>query len=133
MPDKFSKEVRSRIMSSIRAKDTKPEMIIRKILWAKGKRYRLHDRSVFGTPDICSKSGKVAVFIDGCFWHGCARCYQQPKTNAKFWKKKILDNKSRRKLVITRLREEGWKTMEIWEHEIKSRPHVAANKISKIL
>ena len=67
VPDKFSKKTRSRIMSSIRSKNTKPELQIRKAVWALGKRYRIYDRTVFGTADMSNRSKKVAVFIDGCF------------------------------------------------------------------
>ncbi len=133
MPDKFSKETRSRIMSSIRSKNTQPEITVRQLLWARGKRYRIHNRSVFGNPDISNKKKKVAVFIDGCFWHGCSKCYQQPRTNTEFWKKKVSDSRRRRKLVISRLRKEGWKTMEVWEHEIKSSSGIIADRIARNL
>jgi DNA mismatch endonuclease (patch repair protein) len=132
MPDKFSRETRSRIMSSIRSKNTKPEITIRRLLWTNGKRYRIHDKSIFGTPDISNKKNKVAVFIDGCFWHGCKACYQKPKTNTRFWSKKILANRKRRSVVATRLKNDGWNVLEIWEHDIKSKPHSIAEHISKM-
>ena len=133
MPEKFSKEVRSRIMSSIRGKNTRPELIIRKILWKKGKRYRVHDRSVFGTPDISNKTRNVAIFIDGCFWHGCVRCYKEPKTNTAFWRNKILRNRDRRKVVKSRLMKEGITILQFWEHDVLSNPDSVANKISAFL
>ena len=118
MADNLSKEKRSRVMASIRGKDTRPEIMIRKMLWQKGLRYRIHNKTVFGTPDISIKKKKLAVFIDGCFWHGCKRCYQEPKSNVKFWRKKIKDNRERRIDVKSRLKSEGWKIIEMWEHEI---------------
>lgn len=118
MPDKFTKETRGRIMSSIRGKNTKPEIAVRKILWHNGVRYRIHDRSIFGTPDISIKKKKIAVFIDGCFWHGCSRCYKEPKTNTEFWRNKIERNKKRRHNVRLVLKQDGWKIFEIWEHDI---------------
>ncbi len=133
MPDKFSKEIRSHIMSSIRSKNTKPELKIRKMLWPLGKRYRVHDKSVFGTPDISNKSRKVAVFIDGCFWHGCKRCYTEPKTNSKFWRDKILHNKERRKKVIRVLKKENWTIIQFWEHQIERDPLTVLMKISNVL
>src|SRR3989338_10512229 len=79
--DNLSKEKRSKVMASIKGKNTKPELVIRKMLWRKGIRYRTHDKSVFGIPDISIKNKRVAVFIDGCFWHGCNKCYKEPTTN----------------------------------------------------
>ena len=71
MTDRFTKRVRSRIMSNIRSKNTKPELFVRRILWRHGLRYRIHNRTVLGTPDTSNKRRKLAVFVDGCFWHGC--------------------------------------------------------------
>ena len=64
-------------MSAIRGRNTQPELLVRRLLWARGKRYRIHDASVSGTPDISNKKRRVAVFIDGCFWHGCESCYTE--------------------------------------------------------
>jgi len=130
LPDKFSKETRSHIMSSIRGKNTKPELAVRKILWSLGTRYRVHDKSVFGTPDISNKSRKVAVFVDGCFWHGCGKCYKEPKTNTIFWRDKISRNRERRKVVRRELKKEGWKVLEFWEHSVKKNPASVTAKIS---
>jgi len=133
LPDKFSKETRSKIMSSIRGKNTKPEVAVRRLLWQNGKRYRIHDSSVFGTPDISNKSKSVAVFIDGCFWHGCSRCYKEPKSNTEFWRSKISRNRKRRKLVKARLRKEGIAILQFWEHQVLRNPGAVANKISRFL
>lgn len=131
MSDKFSQEKRSKIMSSIRGKNTKPELRIRKMVWYFGKRYRIHDKTVFGTPDISNKSKKVAVFIDGCFWHGCPKCYSEPKTNIEFWRNKITRNKERRKQVRKNLRKDGWTVMEFWEHSVKKEAIPIAISISE--
>ena len=133
MADKFSKQIRSRIMSSIRSKNTTPELSIRKMLWKKGKRYRIHDGTVFGTPDISNKSKNVAVFIDGCFWHGCKRCYKEPKTNTEFWRNKISRNQKRRKLVRSRLKRQGTTTLQFWEHQVISNPQTDVERISRAL
>ena len=109
-------------MSSIRGKNTKPEMLVRKELWSLGKRYRIHDKTVFGTPDISNKSKKVAVFLDGCFWHGCPKCYSEPKSNTEFWRSKISRNNERRKTVRKKLKSDGWTVMEFWEHAIRKEP-----------
>ncbi len=117
-------------MSSIRGKNTKPEMLVRKELWSLGKRYRVHDRTIFGTPDISNKSKKIAIFIDGCFWHGCKRCYVEPKTNTEFWRDKILRNRKRRVDVLRNLRHGDWKVMQFWEHQISDNPTQVASKIA---
>ena len=104
-------------------------MIIRKELWKKGKRYRIHSKTIFGTPDISNKNKRIAVFIDGCFWHGCSLCFRVPKTNQNFWIKKIENNKQRRKTVRHTLRSEGWKVLEFWEHEINSDRNDVVKKI----
>ena len=117
MVDRFAPEVRSRIMASVRGKDTRPEMAVRRALWGSGLRYRIHDRTVLGTPDISSKRKKFAIFVDGCFWHGCPKCYREPKTNAVFWRAKVLRNKARREEVRKRLERQGFDIAEIWEHE----------------
>src|SRR5690349_21757646 len=122
MVDNLSRKKRSKVMASIRGKNTRPELSIRKILWKKGKRYRIHDRTVFGTPDISNKSKKVAIFIDGCFWHGCQKCYKAPRTNAQYWENKIDNNKKRRGIVTKYLRSDKWIVMEFWEHQVVKEP-----------
>ena len=115
--DKFSAVTRSRIMSRIRSKDTEPEMAVRRTLWARGLRYRVHDRTLPGTPDVSSKRRRLAVFVDGCFWHGCPKCYVEPKTNTSFWREKVRRNCARREEVRARLEALGFRVVEIWEHE----------------
>ena len=129
VPDRMSPEKRSKVMSRIRSKNTKPETTIRKLLWAKGKRYRIHDKSIFGKPDLTNKSRKTAVFIDGCFWHGCVECYREPKSNVSFWREKLNSNKKRRIRVKENLVSEGWIVLEFWEHEVMRSPK---NVISQI-
>jgi len=120
-------------MSSIRGKNTHPEITIRRILWSVGKRYRIHDTTVFGKPDISNKKKVVAIFIDGCFWHGCKKCYEEPKTNTDFWRKKILSNKHRREEVVRHLKQDGWTMLQFWEHEIRQNPYAVVERILKVL
>jgi len=133
MVDNLSKQTRSRVMTSIKSKNTKPEMVIRKILWLQGFRYRIHDRSIIGTPDISSKKAKLAIFIDGCFWHGCKRCYKEPKSNVGFWRKKIQNNRKKRNSVRTQLRREGWNVLEFWEREINANSKRIATRVFSCL
>ena len=118
-------------MSSIRGKDTSPEIKIRRLLWANGKRYRTHDATVTGCPDISNKSKNLAVFIDGCFWHGCGRCYREPKTNTVFWRNKIAKNRKRRRAVLRTLRNDGVIALQFWEHEINRNPAMVAASIAE--
>lgn len=131
--DNLPKETRSRVMASIKGRNTLPEILVRKLIWAQGKRYRVHDRRVPGTPDISNRRCKVAVFIDGCFWHGCSTCYKEPTTNVPFWRNKLYANRQRRIKVRRQLRSNGWVVLEFWEHEILSSPSTVARKIRRYL
>ncbi len=107
-------------MSQIKGKDTQPEVILRKALSDAGLRgYRLHCR-LTGKPDIVFPKRKVAIFIDGCFWHKCPKCFKKPETNKEFWLKKIDSNVKRDKLVSAKMKKEGWKVLRIWEHRLKN-------------
>ena len=114
-------EQRSKCMASIKGKDTKPEMIVRKYLFSKRLRYRIHVRSLPGNPDIVLPKYKTVVFINGCFWHGHDACkYNRlPKSNVDFWESKIKYNKARDILNESKLKEQGWRVIRIWECEIR--------------
>lgn len=129
MADNLSREKRSKVMSSIRGKNTKPEITIRKLLWKVGIRYRIHNKSIYGTPDISIMKNKIAIFIDGCFWHGCKRCYKEPTTNTAFWREKIHNNKKRRLKVRRILKKQGWNVQEFWEHQVNSSPQSVIDSI----
>jgi len=137
MADKVDKKRRSEIMSSIRGQNTKPEMIVRKYLFSKGFRYRLHDKLLPGKPDIKLTKYNSLVFINGCFWHGHTDCkiYVMPKTNKKFWYSKIENNVERDKRNIELLKNLGWKIIVVWECEIKRKNRELAlqNLVDKIL
>ena len=120
MADRFPREVRSRIMASIKGKDTGPEIAVRRILWRHGLRYRTHDRTILGRPDVSNKGKKIAIFVDGCFWHGCPKCYREPETNKDFWRSKVEGNRKRREVVRDGLERQGFRVVEIWEHETGS-------------
>ena len=119
MADHLTPEKRSWNMSRISSKNTKPEIIVRKYLYSIGFRYILHRSDVPGKPDLTNKSKKIAVFINGCFWHrhGCKHT-TTPKTNTKFWKKKFDGNVARDKKNHSQLYHDGWKVIVIWECEV---------------
>ena len=124
MADKFTKEVRSKIMSKIRGKDTKPEIFLRKVLFRSGYRYSLKHRFKENNfrPDIVMVSRKICIFVDGCFWHGCPRCYKEPKSNRDYWVPKINRNIERDKEQNEYLKRNGWKVIRVWEHDLKENP-----------
>lgn len=119
MTDVLSPAQRSHCMSKNRPRDTQPEVRLRKALWAKGYRYRLHYR-IFGRPDFAFVGKKVAVFVDGCFWHGCPAHYQAPSSNSEKWRAKLIARKERDEAVNRRLRSEGWEVIRFWEHSVRS-------------
>ena len=129
--DNLSKSTRSKVMASIKWKDTSPELAVRRLLWARGRRYRVHDRGVSGIPDISNRAAKVAVFIDGCFWHGCSQCYKEPTSNVGFWRKKLERNRERRLKVKKELETEGWEVLEFWEHEVLRDPSGVVARIEQ--
>lgn len=117
--DRVSRDTRSAIMASIKCKDTAPEMALRRYLHGLGFRYRLHGK-LPGKPDLVFHSAGVAVFVNGCFWHGhgCRRS-NQPKTNKDYWAKKIAANVTRDVCNRERLEQQGWIVFTIWECEIE--------------
>lgn len=108
-------------MSHISGKNTKPEIIIRKIVHSLGYRFRLHKRDLPGKPDIVFLKLKKVIFVNGCFWHGHKNCIRSklPTTNKKFWKEKIEGNKRKDKSNYIRLKKLGWDYLVIWQCKIK--------------
>ena len=115
----MSREQRSRNMSRIRSKNTRPEIDVRRYLFSRGFRYRVN-YNITGKPDIAFPKKKLAIFIHGCFWHlhGC-KYSTMPKTNKQFWENKLNRNKIRDKIVESRLNDEGWNIYTVWECELK--------------
>ena len=132
MPDVMTAGQRSRNMSRIRGKNTKPEMTLRKALWALGLRYQIHYK-IPGKPDIVFVSAKLAVFVDGCFWHGCPEHAVSPKGNSDFWAKKLDKNKLRDQMVNSELDKNNWRLIRVWEHEIEQYlPNVVARIYNEV-
>lgn len=119
--DVHDKQIRSYNMSQIKAKDTKPEEIVRKYLFSKGFRYRKNVKQLPGTPDIVLKKYHTVIFVNGCFWHGHKDCkhFVWPKSNSEFWKNKIETNILRDKRNIEELKKLGWHICVIWECKLK--------------
>jgi DNA mismatch endonuclease (patch repair protein) len=121
-------------MSRIRGKNTTPEVCLRKALFARGLRYRLHSVGLPGKPDIVFPRHRAVVFVNGCFWHGHnCRLFKWPRGNAKFWRKKILGNRTRDKLVRTTLRGQGWRCATVWECRIRRSPQERFAEVAQAL
>ncbi|MBP7052452.1 MAG: very short patch repair endonuclease [Phycisphaerae bacterium] len=122
-----------RRMRCVRRRDTGAEMAVRRCLHRLGLRYRVHRRPVEGClarPDIVFTRARVAVFIDGCFWHGCPKHGTWPKTNSEWWRKKIVANMQRDRRHDAELRSAGWTVVRVWGHEL---PACAAERIQSVL
>ena len=129
--DTVSKKQRSYIMSQIRGTKTKPELIVKENV--DGRKLRYQPKGIPERPDFANKTKKVAVFIDGCFWHKCPRCYKPPKSNKKYWKAKVERNTKRDRHVNRKMRKEGWTVLRFWEHQVKKNEFYVLKKINKQL
>ena len=122
MPDIVDPQTRSRMMSGIRGKNTRPELVIRQGLHAMGFRFRLHAPSVPGKPDVVLPKYRAVVFVHGCFWHGhSCHLFKMPSTRPEFWNTKIARNQERDREVREALREAGWRQLVVWECAIKGK------------
>jgi len=129
MTDVHNKAIRSYNMSRIKGKNTKPEMLVRKFLHSQGFRYKLHDKTLPGKPDLVLPKYKTVLFIHGCFWHGHERCryFVVPRTRTKWWIDKINRNTANDEKAVTALSDRGWRVIIIWECDLK------VNKIRETL
>ena len=121
MTDVFTREKRSQVMARVKGKDTTPELAVRRLLTRMGLRYRLHRADLPGKPDVVFAGRRIALFVHGCFWHGhdCARGARMPKANNAYWQAKIGRNRERDERARTALAADGWKTITVWECELK--------------
>jgi DNA mismatch endonuclease, patch repair protein len=130
MVDVLTKEQRKHNMSRIRGKNTTPEIKFRKLLYARGFRgYRIHP-DLPGKPDIAFTRQKIAIFIDGCFWHKCPIDFKEPDTRKDFWLKKINSNVERDRKTDFELKSLGWTVFRVWEHEIRKDPAAAVQRLT---
>jgi DNA mismatch endonuclease (patch repair protein) len=134
MADFLSKEKRSALMATIRAKGNKDtELALIKLFREHGITGWRRHLDVFGKPDFAFRKKRLAVFVDGCFWHGCPRCYRRPESNRKFWDTKIARNRERDRQVSRELRRLGWRVIRIWEHALAKRGDVCVRRIQRAL
>lgn len=128
-------ETVTRYMRSNRGKDTQPELLLRKALWGQGIRgYRLHGKKAPGRPDIAFPGRKVAIFVNGCFWHRCPHCQLgMPKHNAQFWEDKFARNVARDREKQNALLADGWQVLVIWECELKADVEKQLLKVAAML
>jgi DNA mismatch endonuclease (patch repair protein) len=121
MSDKFEPDKRKTIMQAVKGKNSKPEKLIRSLIFQLGFRYRLHDSSLPGKPDLVFKSAKKAIFVHGCYWHrhNCKKGNSRPAVNQDFWREKFDSNRKRDERVQQELKKMGWTILVIWECQTK--------------
>jgi len=134
MTDVFSQEERSWIMSRVKGRDTKPEILVRSFIFRMGFRFRIHRSDLPGTPDIVLPRHSMVIFVHGCFWHGHKHCprSKRPTTNKNFWNEKLDGNIKRDERYRRVLRQMGWKVLIIWECETKN-PEKLLRKLERFL
>ena len=133
--DIVSREKRSEMMAGIHSKDTKPEIYVRKLLHAKGYRFRLHKKDLPGKPDIVMPKYRLAIFVNGCFWHMHENChiFKMPKSRVEFWEAKLSANRKRDELKTSELVAAGWRVLTIWECSLKGRGKLPSDLFEKLL
>ena len=129
--DTVDKEMRSRIMSSVRQKNTGAETALRSVLHGAGLRYRLHDRTLPGSPDLVFPKHRALIFVHGCYWHSHG-CYKStvPKSRRQFWQDKFKANRERDQRNVRLLREEGWRVLIVWECILKGKTAEPAENVA---
>lgn len=134
MPDVFTKRKRSEVMSRIRGRGNKEtELALAKLLRKHGITGWRRNQKMFGNPDFVFPRQRLAVFVDGCFWHACPKHANMPANNRAFWKKKLVGNIARDRVVNRTLRQAGWTVLRIWEHELTRTPDRALTRIKVAL
>lgn len=134
MPDVFTQEKRSEVMGRIRGKGNKEtEVALALLLRRNGIAGWRRHAPIVGKPDFVFRIQRVAIFVDGCFWHCCPKHSNMPANNRDFWARKLEANRRRDRLVTATLRASGWKVIRIWEHDIRTRPNVCIGRIVRAL
>jgi len=132
MTDRLSASARSKNMSLIKNKHTKPEMVVRKIVFSLGFRYRLHDRNLPGTPDLIFPRKRKLIFVNGCFWHMHENCvkFKLPASNREFWTLKLQGNRYRDDANLQKLTDLGWRVLIVWECELRDKDELREKLVS---
>jgi DNA mismatch endonuclease, patch repair protein len=134
MADFLNPAKRSSLMSRIRSRgNMATELRLIHLLKAAAITGWRRNQKVFGKPDFVFRKNRLALFVDGCFWHGCPSCYKRPKSNQKFWDAKVVRNRDRDRKVSRELRRLGWRVIRIWEHELAQRGEACARRIARSL
>lgn len=130
MVDVVDPKTRSRMMSGIQGKNTRPEIIVRQGLHAAGFRYRLHGKDLPGRPDLVFRSRRAVIFVNGCFWHG-HRChlFKWPSTRQEWWREKINGTRRRDRKAVRLLRQQGWRVFSVWECALKGKSRLALEEV----
>jgi DNA mismatch endonuclease (patch repair protein) len=128
--DVLTKQQRSYAMSQIKRDKTRPELILKNVIRGLGFSYQ---PKMYGNPDFANKGKKIVIFVDGCFWHMCPKCFKMPKTNSSFWRRKLEGNKHRDRERNTHLRRAGWTVFRVYEHEIKRSSNTVVNHILSLV
>ena len=131
--DPFDVATRSQIMKAVGRRDTAPELRLRRHLWRAGLRYRKHPKIADATPDLAFVGSRIAVFVDGCFWHGCPQHYVPPVTNAAFWRNKLQRNQTRDRHVDHRLASSGWTVIRVWECEVHGQLDRVTTRLRRVI
>jgi DNA mismatch endonuclease (patch repair protein) len=120
--DSVSPEIRSRVMAQVRSKRNRStEWRLRAYLIRNGIRgWKLTPPEIYGHPDFAFPARRLALFVDGCYWHGCPKCYRRPVSNSAYWDAKIARNRVRDVAAVSRLKRDGWRVLRIWEHQLVS-------------
>ena len=130
MPDVFTSKKRSEVMSRIRGRGNKDtELALMKLLRRHHVSGWRRNQTMFGKPDFVFRKARVAVFVDGCFWHGCSKHCNTPASNRPFWKRKLAANMARDRRVNLTLRKAGWSVVRLWEHELAKRSEACIRRI----
>lgn len=129
MPDNMTPEQRRLTMSRIRKSDTKPELTVRRLVFARGLRFRKYVSWLPGTPDLVFSRARVVVFVDGDFWHGWRFDEWEHKLSSAYWKEKIARNRKRDSEHDAKLKEDGWTVIRVWEHEVEEDPEACIRRI----
>src|SRR2546425_11489461 len=132
MTDIWSSQKRSQVMASIRSTDSSPERILRTCLRRARIPYSTYG-NLPGTPDIVIKASKLAIFVHGCFWHGCPHHYRGPQSNVKYWSAKLQRNRARDRTNASRIRALGWRTTVVWECQVNRSPRLVVERLLRRL